>query len=144
MNTIVKLDDHTEIPHEKGMGCVRCPFSVNDVVVVINIQAEYLSPLHKNGLVSCQEPPGAFSKLVTDSAELLQATLGVIDVLIPLLCLSVASSEGVLERGKPWIELNDALSSCQSRHDIVRGKTYRSHPRERRPVQLCRRSLPIH
>lgn len=46
--------------------------------------------------------------LLVASTKLLQSTFGLIDSLDPLLSVRVTASQGIFERGKPRVELNDA------------------------------------
>ena len=76
----------TEVPdHERLRGIWR-PLSVYDVPIGLYVEPVFLIP----------------------ARELLEATLGVVDRLNPLLGGRVATLEGVPERFKPRVELDDS------------------------------------
>ena len=46
--------------------------------------------------------------MLTDSAELLQSSFGLVDGLNPVLCFAVSLLEGLFEWGQPWVEGHNA------------------------------------
>jgi hypothetical protein len=76
---------NTEITNEICFSGIWCPFSIYDIVMTVDIEAEPFCP----------------------SAKLIQTPLRVIDLGDPILCFAESVSQGVFEGAKPWIKLDD-------------------------------------
>ena len=66
---------HTEVPDKIGTCGIRCPFSVYDVAVWLDVETE----------------------LKIAFTECFKASFMLDDILEPLVCLAVAASEGIFE-----------------------------------------------
>ena len=80
---------------------IRRPFPVGDVVLAIEVESKLLETL----ILSVVGLEGMRS---TNSAELLQSSLGLVNLLDPVLGIAVSFLEGLFERGEPWVELDYA------------------------------------
>ena len=80
---------------------IRRPFPVGDVVLAVEIESELLESLVWSVV-------GLDGLRCTDSAELLQSSLGLVNLLDPVLGIAVSFLEGLFERGEPWVELDYA------------------------------------
>lgn len=105
------MERNTEFTNKECLRCIRRPFSIGDIVLTVHIYPKLLEALYKSvlGLAICGS---------TNSAELVQAALGLVDLLNPILCLAVSFLELLLERGEPWVHFDNAywdqLFVCQS------------------------------
>lgn len=92
----------TEVANEVCAHSVWCPFSVDNVPIGADIEAKVLIALSK---VSEQS---SMVHVHTHPGELVEATFCFVDLVHPLMRLSISSLQGVLERIQPWVELEDA------------------------------------
>lgn len=87
------------------MGGVRRPFSVDDVVVLVDVESE-----DRRALSVCS----AFCRNHNDGVgcfylrKLFDAALGIIELLNPVLGAGIASLERLLERRQPGVKLHNA------------------------------------
>ncbi len=87
-----------EVPYQKCLLSVRCPFSVGDISIICHVEAV----------------------LLETSRELFQAAFCVIDRLDPILGFAESMFKGVFEGREPRVELDDTYDN-QSAESERRG-----------------------
>ena len=79
-------DGPTEVPDQVRLCCIRRPFAIADVPVLMNIE----------------------SILLVSFGELIQTPFGLVDLGDPLLSVAISCLQSIFEGRQPRIELNDA------------------------------------
>lgn len=82
----------TEIANQGCVRCIRCPFPVDDIAIVLGNQPELFEPLLPFRAVRAFEYENVYS------TELIQASFRFIDLFDPVLSVTVSASQGVFER----------------------------------------------
>jgi hypothetical protein len=121
-----------KVANEVCSKSIRSPFSIYNVAVVLDVEAQLLKSLWQMSILELRpdRTEGAYPR------ELLYATFRVIDRLHPLLGFLVAAAKGVFEGFEVRIELDDACNELVSQLDYAKSRC-RAHQCHRwQPFQL--------
>lgn len=115
----------TEIPYEESLLGVGSPLSIDNIVVLIDIETEYISSLEQCSQYGCvpSRVPRAWCLEAACLGELGQATFCLINFLDPALGAGDSSLQHVLERREPGIDLQHTWEQVS----CVLGECWRGH-----------------